>query len=370
MALGLPSNRDALKGRPLRLLSNVALELILPVSAVAAWWFFSSGSTSAYFPPLSDSVEALQRVWLFSHFASDAVPSLLHLATGMGIALVIGVAAGLVLGLVPFLANACSPLLEFARATPGVALVPAALLLFGIGADMQVSLIAYGTVWPILLNTVDGVLSVDPVVRDVATSYRLRRSDRVLRVVLPAASPQIIAGARTALSIGITVIVFSEMAGSTNGIGFRILQAQRSFAIADMWAGMLFLGIIGYLVNIAFRGLENYLLRWHRGTQRMEQQWVLHAPPGRGPSVRPGGTHRMRRQLAWQARPGTTHKRPLRMRTSRTTRWYCEYRDSPSRTPGNRSSAASTPKSAAASSSASSDRQAPARQLSCAASAG
>lgn len=277
MALGLPSHRGALrnppwKGRPLRLLANLSLELILPVTLVAAWWTFSSGNGSAYFPPLSDSVSALQRIWLFAHFMSDAVPSLVHLATGLGIALVGGIIAGLVLGLVPFLADAFSPVLEFARATPGIALLPAALLLFGIGAEMQVSLIAYGTVWPILLNTVDGVRSVDTVVTEVVTSYRLRRRDRVLRVVLPAASPQIIAGVRTALSIGITVIVFSEMAGSTNGIGYQILQSQREFAIADMWAGMLFLGVVGYLVNIAFRGLESYLLRWHRGMQRMEKR--------------------------------------------------------------------------------------------------
>ena len=76
----------------------------------------------------------------------------------------------------------------------------------------------------------------------------------------------------SASSIGITVIVFSEMAGSTNGIGFRILQAQRQFAITDMWAGMLFLGIVGYLVNIAFRGVESCLLRWHRGMQRVDQR--------------------------------------------------------------------------------------------------
>lgn len=284
MALGVPSRRGELKkappegragapgGRPLRLLSGLALELILPVGAVATWWVLSADSTSAYFPPLSDSVSALQRIWFFSHFASDAVPSLAHLAAGLGIAAVIGITAGLLLGLVPFLADAFAPVLEFVRATPGVALVPAALLLFGIGTEMQVSLIAYGTVWPILLNTVDGVRSVDVVVRDVATSYRLGRRDRVLRVILPAASPQIVAGVRTALSIGITVIVFSEMAGSTSGIGFQILHAQRQFAITDMWAGMLFLGIVGYLVNVAFRGLERVLLRWHRGMQRVEQR--------------------------------------------------------------------------------------------------
>jgi sulfonate transport system permease protein len=260
-----PSTRRRLTGALVALL----IEAVLPVAAVAAWWISSEGSTSTYFPPLSSILSALRSTWLFSRFGTDAVPSLEHLAAGMGIALTIGVLGGLVLGLTPFLADALAPVLEFLRATPGVALVPAALLLLGIGTRMQVSLIAYGTLWPILLNTIDGVRSVDPVVRDVVTSYQLTRWDRVWRVVLPAASPQIVAGVRTALSVGITVIVFSEMAGSTDGIGFQILQAQRSFAIPQMWAGMLFLGIVGYAVNVAFRGLERVLLGWHRGMQRL-----------------------------------------------------------------------------------------------------
>jgi ABC-type nitrate/sulfonate/bicarbonate transport system permease component len=156
-------------------------------------------------------------------------------------------------------------LLEFFRALPAVALVPAALLLLGIGPKMQVTVIASATVWPILLNTVDGVRSVDPVMNDVARSYRIRRSDRLLRLVLRAASPQIVAGMRTALSIGVIMIVFSEMVGSTNGIGYQLLASQRSFDISDMWASMVFLGLLGYLLNIAFRIFEGSVLAWHRG---------------------------------------------------------------------------------------------------------
>jgi ABC-type nitrate/sulfonate/bicarbonate transport system permease component len=264
MAPSAPSRRRRLTS----LLTAGLIEILLPVGAIGAWWTLSRDSTSTYFPPLSSMLGALRRTWLFADFGSDAVPSLLHLALGLGIAVFVGVVGGLALGLAPKAADTLSPVLEFLRATPGVALVPAALLLLGIGPTMQVSLIAYGTLWPILLNTVDGVRSVDPVVRDVATSYRLRHRERITRVVLPAASPQIMAGVRTALSVGITVIVFSEMAGSTGGIGFQILQAQRSFAITDMWAGMLFLGIVGYAVNVAFRALEAVLLGWHRGMRR------------------------------------------------------------------------------------------------------
>jgi ABC-type nitrate/sulfonate/bicarbonate transport system permease component len=100
---------------------------------------------------------------------------------------------------------------------------------------------------------------------DVTRAYRIGGFDRLVRVVLRAASPQIVAGLRTALSIGITVVMFGEMIGATNGIGYQILQAQRGFDIRDMWAGMVMLGIVGYLLNVAFRGFEHVVLRWHRG---------------------------------------------------------------------------------------------------------
>jgi ABC-type nitrate/sulfonate/bicarbonate transport system permease component len=246
-------------------LSTFLLEISVPVVAIALWWFLSAASTSLYFPPLSAIATAFRDTWLSSTFVTDAVPSIEHLGAGLLIAVVLGIGVGLVLGLTPFVADAVWPILEFLRAIPGITLLPAALLLFGIGPKMQIVMIAYGAVWPILLNTVDGVRAVDPVVRDVTRSYQIGPADRLLRIVIPSASPQIIAGARTALSIGITVIIFSEMVGSTDGIGYQILEAQRGFAVPQMWAGMILLGILGYLLNVAFRGVERLVLRWHRG---------------------------------------------------------------------------------------------------------
>ena len=256
---------SATRSRVGRGIHTVLLELVVPAMVIGAWWVLSARSTSLYFPPLSTIVTSLRHVWLFSHFASDAVPSLEHLAAGFGVATAVGVAGGVVLGLTPIVADAVAPILEFLRAVPGVAMLPAALLLFGIGSTMQVAVIVYGTIWPILLNSAVGVRSVDPLIADVARSYRISPLNRLFRIILPAASPQIIAGMRTALSIGITVIVFSEMVGSSNGIGYQILAAQRSFAVPDMWAGMILLGILGYLVNVAFRAFEHIVLGWHRG---------------------------------------------------------------------------------------------------------
>lgn len=264
MAFVKPGSRVGVRKR----LWLIAVELVVPVALVAMWWTASSGSSSLYFPPLSRIMSTFGDVWLFSHFSSDLLPSLEHLAFGFVLASLLGVFGGLVLGLIPVLADAFTPILEFVRAMPGVALVPAALLLLGIGAEMQVIVIVSATVWPVLLNTIDGVRSIDPMVTDVARSYRIRWSDRLPRMVIRAASPQIVAGMRTALSVGIIMLVFSEQFGSTNGIGYQLLTAQRNFEIPEMWASMILLGLIGYVFNIAFRGFERLVLGWHRGMRQ------------------------------------------------------------------------------------------------------
>lgn len=248
-----------------RKLGLIALEAWLPVTLFALWWFTSADSTSPYFVSLRSILDAFDSVWLFDGIQRDVVPSLLNLAAGLAIATAVGVGAGLLLGLVRPLADAVGPVVEFLRAIPGVALLPLGLLLLGIGPRMQIAMIAYGTLWPILLNTIDGVRSIDPTVRDVARSFQIPLSLRLRAIVLPAACPQMITGMRTSLSIGIAIIVFSEMVASTEGIGFVILQAQRSFSLPEMWSGILLLGVLGYLLNIGFRAVERLVLGWHRG---------------------------------------------------------------------------------------------------------
>ncbi|HTF49740.1 MAG TPA: ABC transporter permease [Pseudonocardia sp.] len=247
-----------------RRLAGIAVELWLPILLFAGWWVASSGSASLYFVGLDSILGALRDDWLGEAGAANVLPSLRNLAEGFLLAAFIGVVLGTVLGLVRPLGNAVSPIVEFLRSVPGVALLPIGLLIFGIGSEMKVSLIAYGSVWPILLNTIDGVRSVDAIKLDVLRSYRVPAHLRILGVVLPSAAPRIMVGLRTSLSIAITIIVFSEMIGSTDGIGYAILQAQRNFEIPQMWAGMLALGVIGYLLNIGFRGVEQLVLRRHR----------------------------------------------------------------------------------------------------------
>jgi ABC-type nitrate/sulfonate/bicarbonate transport system permease component len=249
-----------------RLLGS-ALEVTVPILVLVAWGLASAGSQTYYFPPLTDILSTFADTWLFEQVGSDVVPSLVRMGLGFGIAVIVAIASGLLLGLSHRARRAAAPIVEFLRAIPPPALLPFAILVIGVGDSMKVFIIAFVCVWPILLNTIDGVIGVDPTLRETTRVYGIGARDRLWRVMLPAASPQIFAGMRTSLSLALILMVISEMVASTNGIGYFVLQSQRTFAIPEMWSGILLLGILGYTLNGAFVLIERRVLRWHRGAR-------------------------------------------------------------------------------------------------------
>ncbi|MFE2483047.1 ABC transporter permease [Streptomyces mirabilis] len=166
----------------------------------------------------------------------------------------------------------CEPVLEFLRAVPPPVLVPVIMLFAGIGDTMKIAVIASGCVWPILLNTVEGVRAVDSVMAETARSYGVTGVARLRSVVLRAASPQIFAGLRQTLSIGIILMVISEMFAASNGLGFTVVQFQRSFAIPDMWTGILVLGLLGFLLSVVFQLVERRVLGWYHGLRAVSRR--------------------------------------------------------------------------------------------------
>lgn len=250
---------------------RIGVTLGLPVILFAVWWFASASSTSFYFPPLSQILTTLGEEWLGARLLDDVVPSVLRLVAGYLIAAVVAVALGVLIGLNRTARGLLEPLLEFFRAIPPPVLVPIFILFLGLGDTMKVVVIAFGCTWPILLNTVEGVRSVDEVLSDTSRVYGLTGRARLRHLVLPAASPQIFAGLRQGLSIAIILMVISELFAASNGLGFAIVQAQRSFAITDMWAGILVLGLLGFLLAMAFQVIEHRSLSWYRGLRQAQR---------------------------------------------------------------------------------------------------
>jgi sulfonate transport system permease protein len=249
-----------------RLLGGLWLFVVL----VALWWVLTEHSTSPYFPPLSDIVSELWKVWVFHGIRVDLLPSVEHLAVGYILAGIIGVALGALFWRVRVAKEALSPIVYFLYVLPAPVLIPAFIVLLGIGSSMKIAIIAFASMWPVLFNTVDGMESVDSVKLDTARSLGLSRGETLRSVVLPGAGLQIAAGLRNSLQVAILLMVVSEMVASTVGIGYFILNAQQDFESVDMWTGIIVLGILGSLLNFVFVVAERRALRWYYGERAVQ----------------------------------------------------------------------------------------------------
>ena len=173
--------------------------------------------------------------------------------------------AGNFYGAVPTIYRALEVIVEMLRPVPPPVVIPVALLFFGLGDEMKIFVIFFSCAWPILLNTIDGVRGIDWVLLNTARTFGLSRGKIIWQVILPACSPQIMTGLRVSLPIMLILVVISEMVGSTDGIGYFILDSQRRFKVAQMYAGMLALALLGYTLNQLFNLLQRLLLPWQRG---------------------------------------------------------------------------------------------------------
>ncbi|MFD3684026.1 ABC transporter permease [Nocardiopsis sp. NPDC058631] len=239
--------------------------LLLPVLLIGVYAYASATSDSYYTPTPDLIAAAFVELWFSERFFVDVLPSIARLLTGFTVAAVIGVGLGVLLGLSSRTRALLEPVLEFLRAIPPPVLVPLMILLAGIDDSMKVMVIISGCVWPVLLNTVEGVRAVDPVLADTARCYGITGTTRLRVLVLRSASPQIMAGLRLALALAIILMVISEMFASSSGLGFAIVQFQRTFAIPEMWAGMVLLGLIGFALSALFELAEGRVLGWYRG---------------------------------------------------------------------------------------------------------
>lgn len=248
------------------------------VAGVGIWQAWASWQANHFFPPPTTIVTRMYQLWFSGPAAHlfltpDAVgnilPSLGRIAAGLVIAFCLGVPAGIAIGRSALVADLVSPPAEFARAIPTVTLVPVFIALFKIGNQMEVATIVFGTIWPILLNTIDGVRNVDPVQVETARVFRLSWRQRLTHLIVPAASPRIFAGLRLSLSLSLILMVFSELVGSSDGIGYQMTNSASTFDLSGLWSGIVLLGILGYALNAALLLAEHRVLAWHRGAQRL-----------------------------------------------------------------------------------------------------
>ncbi|WP_431936117.1 ABC transporter permease [Micromonospora sp. RP3T] len=265
----LGAGRTVPRGLGVRVAEDVLYAVGLPVLAVGFWAAWSTRSANRFLVGPRPLFDAFRQTWIGPAFVDDVLPSVYRLLAGLFASIMLGVAAGVLIGRFRPLREILEPLLEFFRAIPPPVLIPVAMLLLGITDTMKVVVIVSGAIWPILLNTIEGVRATDSVMLETADSYRISRWERVWLVILPAASPRIMTGVRQALSVALILMVISEMFASSAGLGYRIAYFQRNYLIAEMWSGILLLGLIGVLLAVAFGVVERRVLRWYHGMREV-----------------------------------------------------------------------------------------------------
>ena len=238
------------------------------VAAILAVWELAA-RTGALDPRFVPPPSAIAAAWVgyaaSGALLTDLLGTLGSWAQGYAIAAVLGVTLGVAMGLLPVLRAMLSTIVELLRPMPSVAIIPIAIVLFGIGDPMKRFVVIYAALWPVLINTLYGVLAVDPILLDTARTFRLGRLRSALRVILPAASPYIATGLRISTSIALILVITAELVASRNGLGYFVRSSEQASRVPEVYAGVLTIAVLGYLLNALFVAVEGRLLAWHRG---------------------------------------------------------------------------------------------------------
>lgn len=183
---------------------------------------------------------------------------------GWLLASLIGVGLGAAIGTSKPLREYLAPMVEFLRPLPASAIIPVAIAILGLSDPMALAVIAFGSLWPVLLATIHGFSAVEPRLYEVGRALGLSRASVILKIALPSASPDILAGMRLGLTVALILSVVCEMIAGRDGLGNWILLAARSFRAPDLYAGVILLAVLGYLTTVAIGYLEARLLVWRQ----------------------------------------------------------------------------------------------------------
>jgi ABC-type nitrate/sulfonate/bicarbonate transport system permease component len=229
-----------------------------------------AGVFSSNFPPITEMFSALADIAVTTAFWESVWQTLQGWGLGLGIAALISIPLGIVLGASPLLYRALRGVIEFLRPIPSVALIPLAVLVYGTGLESKVFLAAFAATWPLLLQTIYGVQDVDPVATDTARSFGFSRAQRLVRVTLPSAVPYIATGIRISSSVALILAVTAEIVIGAPGLGRDVNLARQGGAFDLMYALIITTGLLGWGLNVVFTRAERRVLHWHP-SQRAER---------------------------------------------------------------------------------------------------
>lgn len=239
--------------------------LALIAALLAAWEIaIRSGAVAFdYLPAPSAIAAAGWRLIVSGQLETNAAHTLGSVLAGWLLASAIGIALGLLLGLSAGARRYVQASLEILRPLPGIAFLPVALLIFNFSLTTELVVMVYASTWPVLINTLGGVMGVPVRLHDVGRTLRLSRAAVLVKVVLPAAAPAIIVGCRLSMGLSLVMAIVAEMLGNPHGLGYAVMSELQAMQPERMFAYVLFIGILAIVLNSGLLRLSRWALHGH-----------------------------------------------------------------------------------------------------------
>ncbi len=225
---------------------------------------------SQYFPPVSRIFATLVGQLGEGAFWVAVGNTLQGWALGLGIAGGLGIPVGIILGTSRLRYRAFRAIVEFLRPIPSVALIPLAILIYGVGLESKVFLAAFAAFWPVMIQSLYGMQDVDPLALETARVFKLRRTERLTRVILPSAVPYVATGLRISSAVSLILAVTAELVIGSPGLGREINEARIGTATELMYALTIATGLLGWALNSLFTRVERRVLHWHPSQRTVE----------------------------------------------------------------------------------------------------
>ena len=240
--------------------------LAAPVIALALFetWFRASGRISDTLAPPSAWAAAFAASVADGSLAQATVETFGTMLTGLAIGVSLGLAGGILIGTMRAADDTSSLTVEMLRPIPSVALLPLALMIFGFGFKMEVFVVAFATFWPFLILSQSAVRQVERGLIEVSRAIGLTRTGTAVKIILPAAAPRLMTAFRLAAGIALVVAITCEIAANPQGLGHALMLAQETLRPARMFAFLIWIGVLGLVINTGLLSLERWLFA-HRG---------------------------------------------------------------------------------------------------------
>jgi sulfonate transport system permease protein len=241
--------------------SRAPLRGLLPLLLLLGVWQLVGDPNSFDYPPPSTWIEALGELLSEGELIPALLATMRTFAASLAIATVVGAALGAAIGASSRVEAALSPILEFLRALPPPAIVPLAVLLLGINSGTAIVIVAFASIWPVLLATAAAMRAISPIRLESARTLQLGWLDRIRKVILPSLAPGIALGFRVTAPITLIVTLLAEILASINGLGSLLIAGQRGFDTSQVFAILLVVGVLGLVVAVGVALSEGLIFR-------------------------------------------------------------------------------------------------------------